>query len=157
MSKAKATVTFSSIFTKIIIGVAALALVACIVILSVKCAKNKEKDYYECTRYQWHYVSGNTPDYVDLLEQYEYYRLYLNKDNTFTIKYMAKSDSVERSEGGTYVKSGAKYVLTYSSTPTQDLSNVVTYEIEDGNLTRSEQALAATGIYYTVIQVFSKK
>ena len=156
MSKAKHAITFSSIFTKIIIGIAACALVACIVILIVKCPKNSKNDYYECERFEWHYVNGTTPGYINLLENYEYYRLYLNKDNTFTVKYKAKSDNVERSEGGTFEKNGDKYVLTYSSVPTQDLSQTVTYNLEDGALVRSELAKSASGINYTVVQYFKK-
>ena len=158
MSKAKTALTFSSIFTKIVIGVAAIALIACITILTVKCAKkNEKKEYYECTRYDWSYVSGSTPTTLDRLQDYEYYRLYLNSDNTFTIKYIAKSDETERSEGGTYVKKGNTYTLKYSSLPTQDIVSEpyeIVYHMEDGKLVREDRALAPNGTNYTIVQVF---
>ena len=157
MSKTKTAITFTSIFTKIVIGIAAVALVACIVVLSVKCANNKaKKDYYECESYQWMYVNGTTPMTINRLEDYEYYRLYLNSDDTFTIKYVVKEDDTERSEGGTYVKSGSTYTLTYRSTPTQELSTVVKYTLEDGKLVREDLAKSPSGIQYTIVQVFSK-
>ena len=157
MSKTKTTITFTSVFTKIVIGIAAVALVVCIVLLSTKCAKNRtKKDYYECESYQWMYVNGTTPMTINRLEDYEYYRLYLNSDDTFTIKYVLKEDDTERSEGGTYVKSGSTYTLTYRSTPTQELSTVVKYTLEDGKLIREDLAKSPNGIQYTIVQVFSK-
>ena len=157
MSKTKTAITFTSVFTKIVIGIAAVALVVCIVLLSTKCAKNRaKKDYYECESYQWMYVNGTTPMTINRLEDYEYYRLYLNSDDTFTIKYVLKEDDTERSEGGTYVKSGSTYTLTYRSTPTQELSNVVKYTLEDGKLIREDLAKSPNGIQYTMVQVFSK-
>lgn len=156
MSKVKSAITFSSVFTKIIIGIAALALVACIVILITKCPKNAKKEYYDCQQYEWHYVNGTTPSVINQLEAYDYYRLYLKDDKTFEIKYMVKNDDKERSEGGTYVKSGNTYTLTYSGTPTQDLATTITFTVEDGKLIRSDRALAPTGVNYTIVQVFSK-
>lgn len=157
MSKVKNAITFSAIFTKVIIGIAAAALVACIVILCVKCAKQKKADYYECEQYEWHYINGTTPQVINRLDDYEMYRLYLNDDNTFTIKYIAKSDDVEREEGGTYTKKGDTYTLKYSSMPTQELSDTVEYHLEDGKLIRSDRALSPSGTNYTIIQVFSGK
>ena len=113
MSKTKTAVTFASVFTKVIIGIAAVALIACIIILTTKCAKTSKKDYYECTKYEWHYVNGTNPGVINQLEQYEYYRLYLNSDKTFTIKYVLAGDTTERSEVGTYVKEGTTYTLKY--------------------------------------------
>ena len=122
------------------------------------CLENNKakKDYYECESYQWMYVNGTTPMTINRLEDYEYYRLYLNSDDTFTIKYVVKEDDTERSEGGTYVKSGSTYTLTYRSTPTQELSTVVKYTLEDGKLVREDLAKSPSGIQYTIVQVFSK-
>ena len=157
MSKVKNAVTFSAIFTKVIIGIAAAALVACIVLLSVKCAKQNKAEYYECEKYEWQYVNGTTPQVLDRLADYEYYRIYLNKDNTFTIKYIAKSDDVEREEKGTYTKKGSTYTLKYDSMPTQDLSDTIEYHLENGKLVREDRAVAPSGINYTIVQVFSGK
>ena len=157
MSKTKSAITFSVVFTKVVIGIAALALVACITILCVKCAKKNKAEYYECEKYEWHYVNGSTPMIHDCMDGYEYYRLYLNDDKTFTIKFLSKSDDVAREEGGTYTKKGSTYTLTYNSMPTQDLASSFELHIEDGKLVREDRALSASGINYTVIQVFTGK
>lgn len=157
MANKEKAITFTAVFTKIIIAIAAIALVTCITIVIVKHAgKKAKKDYYECEKYEWLYMSGTNPNTLNRLEDYEYYRLYLNSDDTFTVKFMAKSDEVERSEGGTYVKDGSKYTLTYSKTPSQDLSSTVVYNLEDGKLVREDRAIAPNGTNYTIVQVFTK-
>ena len=156
MSKTKTAITFTSVFTKIIFAIVALALIACLVFFISKCAKNSKKDYYECTKYEITYEVGTNPKPEDRLASFDYYRLYLNNDNSFTIKYRMKEDDTERIETGTYVKSGSEYTLTYNGTPVQEYASVVHYKLVNGKLTRNEHTETTTGVHCDIVQEFEK-
>lgn len=156
MSKTKTAITFTSVFTKIIFAIVGLAIIVTLVFLITKCANNSKKDYYECTKYEITYEVGTNPQPEDRLSSFDYYRLYLNSDKTFTIKYCMKEDDTERIETGTYEKNGNEYTLTYNGTPIQEYLSVVHYKLENGKLTRNEQGKTTTSVNCKIVQEFGK-
>lgn len=157
MSKTKTTVTFTSIFTKILLAIAIVAVITVLVVVIVRNSKKSKLDYYECVKYEITYAVGTNPQPDNRLESYEYYRLYLNDDKTFTIKYVLKEDDAEKIESGTYVKNNDEYTLTYKGTPVQDYSSVIHLTIKNGNLVRNEKTKTNTNIDCDIVQEFSNK
>ena len=157
MSKTKSTVTFTSVFTKIIIAIAVVALITVLVVVIVKNSKKGKLEYYDCLKYEITYAVGTNPQPDNRLDFYEYYRLYLNDDKTFTIKYVLKEDDTEQIESGTYVKNNDEYTLTYNGVPVQDYSQVIHLTIKNGNLVRNEHTHTNTNIDCDIVQEFSNK
>lgn len=157
MSKTKTTITFTSIFTKILFTIAVIAVITILVFVIVKNSKKSKLEYYECLKYEVTYAVGTNPQPDNRLDFFEYYRLYLNDDKTFTIKYVLKEDDAEQMEGGTYEKNGDEYTLTYSGTPVQEYAKVVHLTIKNGNLVRNEKTKTNTNIECDVVQEFSNK
>ena len=86
-------------------------------------------------------------------EAYDFYRIFLNKDGTFELKYRIKNGTVTKTDTGTYEKTKTTLVLTYTS-PTQELDKVCTYEIKGKTLVRDELVFAPDGTRVTVKQTF---
>ena len=112
-------------------------------------------EYYECTQYDWYEKvnSDNVLTAEQMKEAYDFYRIFLNKDGTFELKYRIKNGTVTKTDTGTYQKSETTLVLTYTS-PTQELDKVCTYEIKDKTLVRDELVFAPDGTRVTVKQTF---
>ena len=113
-------------------------------------------EYYECTQYDWYEKvnSDNVLTAEQMKEAYDFYRIFLNKDGTFELKYRIKNGTVTKTDSGTYEKTKTTLVLTYTS-PTQELDKVCTYEIKGKTLVRDELVFAPDGTRVTVKQTFN--
>ena len=140
-----------------IIGAIALLL---IVFLSFILLPNRNP-YYECQQFM---DGQNIYDPVankDRLKNYDYYRIYLHDDNTFTLEYRLEDSKDKRTESGTYQfkNNNEKLILTYDN-PTQEMDAICTYVVVGDYLIRDEDVQFSIGdtiYYYTVQQKFKYK
>lgn len=136
------------------IGIIA-GVIALIIGLIITIGVLTKDEYYECTQYDW-YEKVNNDNVLtaeQMKEAYDFYRIFLNKDGTFELKYRIKDGTVTKTDTGTYKKSETTLVLTYTS-PTQELDKVCTYEIKGKTLVRDELVFAPDGTRVTVKQTF---
>ena len=137
------------------IGIIA-GVIALIIGLIIAIGVLTKDEYYECTQYDWYEKvnSDNVLTAEQMKEAYDFYRIFLNKDGTFELKYRIKDGTVTKTDTGTYEKTKTTLVLTYTS-PTQELDKVCTYEIKGKTLVRDELVFAPDGTRVTVKQTFN--
>lgn len=126
--------------------------IALFVVIFINATK---EEYYECTEYSW-YEKVDSNEYNHEIEQksvYEFYRIFLEDDGTFELRFRINGGTVLTEETGTYEKTDTTLVLTYANA-SQELSKVCTYTIDGNKLIRDEVVQDATGQYVKVKQVF---
>ena len=129
----------------------------CFIVLS-----NRQR-YYDCQTYLDGQNIYSPVANVDRLKGFDYYRIYLNEDGTFVLKYRLVESKTEREETGTYKfkNDNTKLVLTYDKEePATELAQVCTYTVEDDYLVRDEEVyteINGTFYYYSVMQKFKYK
>lgn len=114
--------------------------------------------YYDCVQYDWYEKVNleNVQTMDGMKNDYEFYRIFLNDDGTFELKYRLKNGTMTYVDKGTYTKTKTELVLTYSS-PTQEPNKVCTYTIDGKKLIRDEFVNAIDGTRVTVKQEFVLK
>lgn len=129
--------------------------VAFLILLVIIIGVATKDKFYECVQYDW-YEKVNTQEIKTqdgMKEDYEFYRLFLESDGTFELKYRLKNGTITYTDQGTYKKTKTTLILTYSS-PSQELVKVCTYTIEDDKLVRNELVDAPDGTRVRVEQIF---
>lgn len=122
---------------------------------------SNHKHYYECEQFvDGQGIVSSSPT-TNRLKNYEFYRLYLNEDGTFSLKYRLAETKDEREETGTYKYKNKKteLVLTYKN-PTQEMDETCTYKVDGDYLVRDETLeiiINEIVYYYTVNQKFKFK
>lgn len=133
-------------------------IILCLVVLVfVLATANK---FYECTEYDWYekFNSEEIKTSDGMGEIYDFYRLFLEDDNKFILKYRLKDGTMIYTDKGTYEKTDTQLILTYDSTnPSQELTQVCTYEIDGNTITRDELVEAPDGTRVRVKQTFVLK
>lgn len=117
--------------------------------------------YYECQQFMDGQNIIDPSANNDRLKNYDYYRIYLHDDNTFTLEFRLIDSKNEKKETGTYKfkNNNTKLVLTYDN-PTQEMDNICTYTVDGDYLVRDEDVQFSIGdtiYYYTVKQKFKFK
>lgn len=134
-----------------IFGAIVAGLIGLVIIISLV---TKDK-YYDCVKYEWYEKVNN--DQVKTMdgmnEDYEFYRIFLEDDGTFELKYRLINGTITFTDKGTYEKTDTKLVLTYSS-PSQEPYEICTYTIDGNKLIRDELVNAPDGTRVTVKQEF---
>ena len=146
--KMKKTVNYKKL--GIIAGV--ILAIALFVVIFINATK---EEYYECTEYSWYEkVDSNEYNYeINQKEIYEFYRIFLEDDGTFELKFREANGTRLYTDAGTYEKTDTHLILTYTSA-SQEPSKVCTYTIDGDKLIREEVVQDATGQYVKVKQVF---
>ena len=106
--------------------------VAFLILLVIIIGVATKDKFYECVQYDW-YEKVNTQEIKTqdgMKEDYEFYRLFLESDGTFELKYRLKNGTITYTDQGTYKKTKTTLILTYSS-PSQELVKVC----REGNFT----------------------
>lgn len=117
--------------------------------------------YYECEVFlDGQNISNPVPN-IDRLKNYDYYRIYLNEDNTFELHYRLQDSDYKKIEKGKYEfkNNNKKLILTYDN-PTQEMDEICTYSVEGDYLVRNETVQFSIGdtiYYYIVSQKFEYK
>lgn len=130
----------------------------CLVVLVVVLATTDK--FYECTEYDWYekFNSEEIKTSDGMGEIYDFYRLFLEDDGKFILKYRLKDGTMIYTDKGEYEKTDTQLILTYYSTnPSQELTKVCTYEINGKTITRDELVEAPDGTRVRVKQTFVLK
>ncbi len=112
---------------------------------------------YECTLY----TEQTSGEPVNMLRNYEYYRIDLNINRTFTITSLITDSETETIATGTFTREKDKVTLTYSEgqNPVEALifpQEVFTYQ--NGTLSRNQTgSYLDTQFTTTIVQVFQKR
>lgn len=156
MSKNLKTVNKNHYFVLSAIVILVAALIFFIVL------SNRDR-YYECETYMDGQNTIAPVANINRLEGFDYYRLYLHEDGTFTLRYRLVQSKTEREETGTYKfkLDKTKLVLTYNNEqPATEIAQICTYTVEDDYLIRDEEvqtSINGTIYYYAVMQKFKYK
>ena len=141
----------------IVLGAIALLIIA---FLALIIFPNRDR-YYECESFLDGQNIMNPVANNDRLKNYDYYRIYLNDDGTFELKYRLIDNKKESVEKGTYsFKSNKTKLVLYYTNPKQEMDNTATYTVDGDYLVRDEEvefSLGGTFYYYTVKQKFKYK
>ena len=91
----------------IIFGILAVVIIATVIIIATS------EHFYECVRYDWYEkIDTSEVKTVDNMnDTYDFYRIYLEDDNTFVLKYRLKEGTMLYTANGTYEKTDDKLVL----------------------------------------------
>ena len=138
------------------LGIIAGVIVA-IVLFAVILVNALKDEYYECVEYSW-YEKVNSSEYnyeIDQKAIYEFYRIFLNDDGTFELKFRSEGGTLIYTNSGTYEKTDTTLVLTYDGAiASQEPSKVCTYTIDGDKLIRDEIVQDPSGQFVKITQVF---
>lgn len=156
MSKTKNSISAASVAAKIGLALVLVFLLGMVIYFATKCEVAPKQAYYECEIYQYHYVNGTTPKQMDMLDGVEYCHLYVNDDDTFSLKWKYVNSENVITEVGTYTKKGKEYTFKYSGFPQLGLQQEFHLTLNGKTFEGNEQFESTTKTIYTVVSKFSK-
>lgn len=151
----KNNVSAASIAAKIGLAIVFLALIGAIVYFASKC-KIDDKPYYECEIYQYQYKNGSTSQVMDLLDGVEYCYLYINKDDTFSLKWKRSDNENVVTEVGTFTNKKNEYTFKFTQYPQLGLQQEFHLTLNGKTFTGDDVFSSTLGTEYTVVAKFTK-